>query len=364
MSKSKRHPGVSKVGRGQYKLRLAFVDPRTGLRKDTSRVVQASSVGEAAKLREKFLAELQSTTRRLRFGEYVADWAERKGPSLKPKTRRQYERVIRLHLIPAFGAFWLDSIRPKDIAKWRDEQDAKPATINGRIAVLRNILSDAAADYGGVSPASRVPKLRESRSSNDKILTLKELSAVLAAAQREPQWYPVILFLAHTGVRWGEASALRWEDIDFEAGVACIRHSHDKGKLEETKTGIVRRVPLSPELLEALKTHREYLVKYKRPGHDDGWVFPSPKAGKPMHQSQVVKPLKRAAALAEMTWVPSPHCFRHTWNNMLRQVASGMVVRSIVGHTNERMTEHYSEVSLDERRVAQGRALEMLTKGE
>lgn len=46
------------------------------------------------------------------------------------------------------------------------------------------------------------------------------------------------------------------------------------------------------------------------------------------------------------------HGFRRTWNNLARQLADRMVVRSIVGHTSEAMTEHYSHVALDEKRAA------------
>jgi len=46
------------------------------------------------------------------------------------------------------------------------------------------------------------------------------------------------------------------------------------------------------------------------------------------------------------------HGLRRTLNNLTRQVSTGEVVRSIIGHSTERMTEHYSWIELDEKRAA------------
>ena len=55
---------------------------------------------------------------------------------------------------------------------------------------------------------------------------------------RVPGLYPLILFLADTGARLGEASALRWIDVDLERGTARIARSFSGGSyLSETKTG-------------------------------------------------------------------------------------------------------------------------------
>jgi integrase len=48
------------------------------------------------------------------------------------------------------------------------------------------------------------------------------------------------------------------------------------------------------------------------------------------------------------------HGLRRTFNDLLRQVSSGEVVRSIMGHLGERMTEHYSHVRGDEKAIAVG----------
>ncbi len=46
------------------------------------------------------------------------------------------------------------------------------------------------------------------------------------------------------------------------------------------------------------------------------------------------------------------HGLRRSFNNLARQVAGGIIVRSIVGHADEAMTEHYSHVGGAEKLAA------------
>ena len=68
-----------------------------------------------------------------------------------------------------------------------------------------------------------------------------------------PRFYPLVLFLADTGARLGEALALRWIDVDIEGGTARIRRSFSSGRtLGPTKTGRERVVELSSRLRSVL----------------------------------------------------------------------------------------------------------------
>ena len=56
------------------------------------------------------------------------------------------------------------------------------------------------------------------------------------------------------------------------------------------------------------------------------------------------------------------HGLRRTFNNLVRQVASGEVVRAMTGHVTERMTEHYSHVGANEKHDAVRRALGLVAR--
>ena len=77
-----------------------------------------------------------------------------------------------------------------------------------------------------------------------------ELERFLAAAiEIEPAAHALVLFLADTGARLGEASALRWCDLDLDLGTARIARSDSDGRdLRPTESGRERTIELSKRL--------------------------------------------------------------------------------------------------------------------
>jgi integrase len=74
----------------------------------------------------------------------------------------------------------------------------------------------------------------------------------LLASARDQQDDTLLMPLVHTGIRPGEASALRWSDFDFTASEILVERSLDRGCLGTPKTGRQRRVDMSLELAKAL----------------------------------------------------------------------------------------------------------------
>jgi integrase len=261
-----------------------------------------------------------------------------------------------MHILPRFGDFYLDAIMPKDVARWLAEKShsAAPGTVNGFLRVMRTICRDAMADHDlPRDPCLRVraPKTRVYGDENPNLLSAEELAILLEKArQLVPQWYPLYATLALTGLRLGEAQALKWSDIDEKAGVIRVRRSQWKGMVSETKTGTIRSVPLVPELAEILREHRQRLLLSQNKGLQVGWMFPSSN-GRLMKQNVARWPLDRCLKEAGLPPI-TLHGLRRTFNNLARQVTSGEVVRAITGHVTQSMTEHYSHIGAGEKRAA------------
>jgi len=144
----------------------------------------------------------------------------------------------------------------------------------------------------------------------------------------------------------------------FEAHMdrlARTRRDRDPAAVESALAGLRDTLKLLPELLEA---HRRAQLEAQHPGLELGLVFPTAK-GTP-HKGTPLNVVLREACKSLGFPRLSPHGLRRTYNNLLRQVAEGAVVRSIVGHTTEAMTEHYSVISLNEKRAAAGKVLELV----
>ena len=126
-----------------------------------------------------------------------------------------------------------------------------------------------------------------------------------------------------------------------------------------TKTGKVRDVPLPSPLKAVLKQHRQRLVRDQAPGLSEGLVFPS-RVGTHHRNASLRKPLARALQAVGIPDRFTLHGFRRSWNNILRQVSSGAITRSMIGHATEEMFLHYSHIEREEKQDAVDRALALV----
>jgi len=181
--------------------------------------------------------------------------------------------------------------------------------------------------------------------------------------RRVPIAYPMVLALISTGMRWGEVSALRWGDIDERSRTITIARAQFRGTVDTTKTSVVRSVPLADELAAVLQEHRVLLVTTQHPGLRAGWVFPS-SSGTPKSSASIRPALLAALADAGVRRRQTVHGLRRTFNDLLRQLTSGEVVRSMTGHSSAAMTGHYSHVDAKEKSAAVSRAFEVIRGGE
>jgi integrase len=335
------------------------------------RRIQAKSAAEAAGVRDQLRLRIEGGgeehgPKRVRLADAATSWIHTKLAAWKASTRRQYAHVLDDHVIPKLGDYYLDALTPADIARWRDRQRAKPATVNGRLRALKQMLADVCYEHEVRNPAERIQQIREPKrdEAHGNSLTAQELRAVLDAVRRhEPRWYPLFLTLAYTGARFGAVTALKWTDVDIPNRILRIRRSQWRQVVSnELKSGAWRKLPMPEELAEVLEAHRRWQVETQAPGLEQGWCFPT-EAGTLLFQASLRKPLDRALAAAGVERHFTVHGFRHAFNNLARQVSQGEVVRALTGHVTEEMTEHYSHIGLDERRAAMHGVLRLVHGG-
>ena len=177
--------------------------------------------------------------------------------------------------------------------------------------------------------------------------------------------------LTFTALRWGEASALRWEDLDHENGVIRVNRAQYKGTATElTKAGNAKEVPLTPDIARVIAAHRQWMIEAQHPGLPSGWMFPTfgKKAGKSEEQAGELhkgNPFGKALDLAcEKAGIQkiTPDGLRHTGNDLLRRFASREVVMAITGHSTPAMHSHYSHVDQGEKADAVGKVIDLVTK--
>jgi integrase len=162
--------------------------------------------------------------------------------------------------------------------------------------ILKAALREAVAQgLLAVNPAdkARPPAAREARPPEIHPWSAEELAAFLAWAREGERpdaaaWH----VLAYTGMRRGEALALRWRDIDFEQRRLSVRRSvglvRTKGEGAEiiegpTKSGKNRVVDLDAGTIEVLRRHRRARAGLDlRLARDESLVF-GDSEGQPQH---------------------------------------------------------------------------------
>jgi integrase len=271
-------------------------------------------------------------------------------PLLKPATLRSYQGTLDLHL-PAT----LKTLRVRQLtrAHVRELLTAKLGaglarnTVRIIHATLRAMLNAALED--GVilrNPADRLgkaPRLVPTGQAGDEVraFTDEQLDRFMLAAQREADLYcPLFYTMSRTGLRLGEAVALRWDDVDLVARELTVRRTFSGSSMGTPKSGKSRRVDLSSNvaaLLEHLDAARKAkaladgreLVELVFPGRDD----------QPFDQSRLSKVFKRILKTAALPSSLSPHSLRHSFAiRLIRGAVPLTYVRDLLGHSSITVT--------------------------
>jgi len=132
-------------------------------------------------------------------------------------TRRKYERLAKAIAATPLGGLPLEIVTREDVARWiRDLEAAGYAskTIRDRQAFLSAAFVRAVDDELMVRNPARGAKIAKTARKREAVfLTLDEFQAVLAVAPAP--WHPILVTLAGTGLRIGEATALKVGDVDL-----------------------------------------------------------------------------------------------------------------------------------------------------
>ncbi|GAA1686524.1 tyrosine-type recombinase/integrase [Microbacterium lacus] len=277
-------------------------------------------------------------------------WLAAKKASLKPSSYSPIETAWRLRVEPTWGRWELSEIRHTDVRAWVAKLSGEVgATVTIRtFGVLASILDDAVYDGLIATNPARVARVGLPKKMRGKHGYLTHSEVARLAAASGPHML-LVLTLAYTGIRWGEAVALEVKDLNLrQSRLHIVTNAVEvNGTLHigSPKSNRARRVPVPTFLMHELAA----MVADRSP---HALVFPNER-GKHMRRTRAssgsrswFKTALKRADLPPMTL----HDLRHTAASLA--VQSGAHVKTIqrmLGHTSAAMTlDVYSDLFEDD----------------
>jgi len=260
---------AKKQADGRYRAKVVVGHDRDGepVIKYASGKTKKELEGSIKEIKKRYVGGVE-IQRDVTFGEYAQLWFEtyKKG-RLSAGTDGNYNTALKIHLLPAFADRRLQAITAAELQKFMNSKSGLGKSSIGYLnTVIRHVFARAASE--GIidrNPAAGLSKPKTELNAR-RALTDNEISATLAVGGTHQKGL-LLLLLYYTGLRKGEAAGLRWNDVDFQAGMISVERDYDFKTnsigLPKTKASI-RAVPMPVELQAALKPVR---------GIGDAYVF-------------------------------------------------------------------------------------------
>ncbi len=387
---------IEKRGKNSYRLTVSEGFDLNGKPMIHRKTVHGTKKDAEVEL-AKFVTEVQNGLvidgKSLKFSEFTEIWKRDYGSKeLAPSTYKRYCRMLETRLLPYFGHFYINKIKPTDIMKFYDllEKDTqlvrkkgnngsktkKPLsgkTILEHHRLLRAMLHKAVYwQLIVANPAERVqpPKARKpKRRSYDDEQTKILLENLELLSSEDTKYKVAIILTVFTGVRLGELMGLEWQDIDFKNGIISINRSSqylsDIGvftKVPKTESSI-REIAI-PEFIISLLAEYKLWYEEQKSIYGELWMNSDrlfvQADGKPMHPSTISKWFVKYVGQIGLP-VINFHGLRHTNASLLvAQNIDIAVISARLGHAQISTTlDFYVHPLLSHNRKA-GYALENL----
>jgi integrase len=266
----------------------------------------------------------------------------------KPTTLGDYRSILRRHVEPFFGDRALERIDADLLRRFlraKKEEGLATKTITNQLIFLHGLFAHSVKrGWVAVNPVAAIDRPRAPASDPDiRYLDLDEVEALLRAVPDDALGHTehtLYLVAVMTGLRQGELVALRWMDIDWQAGRIRVRRNYTRQAFGTPKSRrSSRSVPMTNRVAGELERHFQRSAFQA----DDYLVVCHPHTGHPLDASKLRKRFKGALARAALRSVRF-HDLRHTFGTLC--AAAGVPPRTLqewMGHTQLSTTEIYAD---------------------
>lgn len=297
------------------------------------------------------------------FEELASLWLENYKTTVKPSTfenvRSKVEKMTEEH----FKELKLKKITVAYCQRVVIELSKTYVLYNHYLSVVNRIFKYAV--LMGILDSNPFDKVIKPKSKQvqrkGNFLTKEELKEFLKLAQTATlsYFFPLVHLMSYTGLRQGEALALKWSDIDFENKKITVDKTatriKEKQTLQTPKTKNSKRViSIDPTTLSILKSWKKDQIKiyFKNGKHfegDDNFIFTNQR-GDWVHIHNFIPYFKRFVSDHKLKPI-TPHGLRHTHASLL--FSAGVEPKNIsdrLGHSTVQITlDLYTHITEEQR---------------
>jgi integrase len=288
---------------------------------------------------------------RLTVEQYLRQWLASISDSVSGSALYAYRNHVEVHIIPALGKVRLTELRVQDVERaklrWaasvpkrRKDGRLSPRTVRHIYETLRAALNRAKRQRRiSINPCELLDPPRVERKEMQG-LDADGAAALLQACEDCPIGAAIVTSLG-TGLRRGELLALRWSDIDLEAGVLTVQRSIERvyrhSRFKDPKTNRSKRTISLPRFVTQ-RLRRHYAEQGSRLLHE-GFGRPTPatlvfeRGGEPWVPNTFGAAFVRALRNASLPHLRL-HDLRHTFATMALEAGVDLkTVSNALGHS-------------------------------
>lgn len=264
------------------------------------------------------------------ISEFLSEYLALCEAEHSPRTYRHEKQILRDFLEFA-SVQYVHQITGDLVEKFKVKRvhEVSKSTVNRAITVIKAFLNRAVEmHYLERNPAGAVKKLKEEQRQIEH-LSDEEIKKFLAVCS--PNVQRIVTVFLHTGMRLGELSHLRWQDVDFRHKLIHIRNQKDW----TTKSLKPRTIPMHEtvkQIFEGLEKEHKYVFATKEGRPIDGYI-----------RGEILRYSKKCGVRVNVKM------FRSTFaSNLVMNGVDIFTVSKLLGHHDVKITEkHYAHLTPD-----------------
>lgn len=305
-----------------------------GFRRKTEALNYLNTI-EVSKLRGSYV---DPSDARATIGELGTSWLDMHRFKLTQSSFHSVESCWRVHVEPKWGNYAVGRVTKRDVQAWLNElgESLSHTSVARARDLLAGIFDEAVEENRVVKNPARGLAVKRKPIADEVFLTHRQVETLAS----EARYGDLVRILAYTGLRWGEATALRVRNVDLDRrrlnireGVTEVNGQHVMGSVKSHE----RRSVAFPDFLDSAVASA---CRSKQP---DDRLWSSPAGGflRPGHSKQgwFARAVQRAMAADAGFRRVTPHDLRHTAASLAISAGANVkVVQRMLGHKSAKVT--------------------------